>query len=67
MWPLIMLNSEGMQTWQLALSVLNGSHWTKDYGLIMLAASLTVLPILLIFLFFQKYFVLGAMGSAVKE
>jgi len=67
LWPLITLNSTTMQTWQLALSVLNGAKWEKQYGVIMLAAACATLPILLIFLFFQKQFVSGVMGSAIKE
>ena len=67
LWPLITLNSTSMQTWQLALSVLNGAKWEKQYGVIMLAAGAATLPILLIFLFFQKHFVAGVMGSSVKE
>ena len=66
-WPLITLNSTSMQTWQLALSVLNGAKWEKQYGVIMLAAGCATLPILLIFLFFQKHFVAGVMGSSIKE
>ena len=67
LWPLITLNSTSMQTWQLALSVLNGAKWEKQYGVIMLAAGCATLPILLIFLFFQKHFVAGVMGRSIKE
>ena len=47
--------------------MLDGVVWRKDYGVIMLASSIATLPILLIFLAFQKQFVAGVMSGAVKE
>jgi lactose/L-arabinose transport system permease protein len=67
MWPLIILSTSDMHTFPLALSILSGSYWRKDYGLIMLAASVAVLPIMAIFLVFQKQFIAGILGGAIKE
>jgi lactose/L-arabinose transport system permease protein len=67
MWPLIILSTSDMHTFPLALSILSGSYWRKDYGLIMLAASVAVLPIMTMFLVFQKQFIAGIMGGAIKE
>lgn len=67
MWPLIILGTKSMYNFPVALSMLDGVVWRKDYGVIMLATSLATLPILLIFLIFQKQFVAGVMGGAVKE
>lgn len=67
MWPLIILGTKEMYTFPVALSMLEGNQWRRDYGVIMLAASITTLPIMAIFLAFQKHFVAGIMGGAIKE
>lgn len=67
MWPLIILGTKSMYNFPVALSMLDGVAWRKDYGVIMLATVFAVLPILIIFLIFQKQFIAGVMGGAVKE
>ncbi len=67
MWPLIILGTKSMYNFPVALSILDGVAWRKDYGVIMLATVFAVLPILVIFLIFQKQFIAGVMGGAVKE
>lgn len=65
MWPLIILGTKDMYTFPIALASLNGLQRT-DYGMIMLGSTLATIPIMLIFLFFQKQFVSGVMGGSVK-
>lgn len=67
MWPLIILGSKTMYNFPVALAVLDGVVWHKNYGMIMLAASMATIPIMIVFLVFQKQFVAGVMGGAVKE
>ncbi len=67
MWPLIILSTKNMYNFPVALSMLDGVVWRKDYGVVMLAASIATIPIMLIFLIFQKQFVAGVMGGAIKE
>lgn len=67
MWPLIILGTKSMYNFPVALSMLSGVAWQKDYGVIMLATSAATLPIMIIFILFQKQFVAGVMGGAVKE
>ena len=67
MWPLIVLQSEEKYTLPIALAMLDGNPTNKNYAVIMLATSIATLPILIIFLLFQKQFVAGVMGGAVKE
>lgn len=67
MWPLIILGTKKMYNFPVALAMLDGVAWRKDYGVVMLATAFATLPILLIFLIFQKQFVAGIMGGAVKE
>ena len=67
MWPLIILGTKKMYTFPVALAMLNGNPWRKEMGVIMLASAIAILPIMLIFLLFQKQFIAGIMGGAVKE
>ena len=67
MWPLIILNGKKMYTFPVALAMLEGNQRSVDFGTIMLGASLTTLPIMIIFLMFQRHFIAGVMGGAVKE
>ena len=50
-----------------ALAMLDGNPTNKNYAVILLATAVATLPILIIFLIFQKQFVAGVMGGAVKE
>lgn len=67
MWPLIILGTKDMYNFPVALSMLDGVVWRKDYGVVMLAAAIATIPIMLIFIIFQKQFVAGVMGGAIKE
>ena len=66
LWPLITLNSKEMFTLPVALSSLIGLA-RIDYGQLMLGTSLSVIPILVLFLIFQKNFISGILGGSVKE
>lgn len=66
MWPLIILSSSEMYTLPVALASLDGLMY-KDYGMMMLGATISTIPILIMFLAFQKQFISGLMGGAVKE
>ncbi len=65
MWPLIILGTKDMYTFPVALASLNGLQRT-DYGMVMLGSTLATIPIMLMFLVFQKQFVSGVMGGSVK-
>lgn len=66
LWPLVVLNSEQMTTFPVALSSLVGLA-RIDYGQVMLGATISVLPMLILFLIFQRNFVSGILGGSVKE
>lgn len=66
LWPLITLNSKEMFTLPVALSSLIGLA-RIDYGQLMLGTTLSVIPILVLFLIFQKNFISGILGGSVKE
>ncbi|MFF8614155.1 carbohydrate ABC transporter permease [Streptomyces sp. NPDC015350] len=64
-WPLLMLNSEDKYTVPVALNTLTGlTH--VDYSGLMLGSLLATLPLMLLFLIFQRQFVAGLLGGAVK-
>jgi cellobiose transport system permease protein len=48
-WPLIALTNPDNVTLQVALSQLNGTHGTTDYGMVMTGALLALLPLLIVF------------------
>ena len=65
MWPLIILGTKDMYTFPVALASLSGLQRT-DYGMVMLGSTLATIPIMVMFLVFQKQFVSGVMGGSVK-
>ncbi|CDQ38011.1 MULTISPECIES: carbohydrate ABC transporter permease [Virgibacillus] len=66
LWPLIALISEEKYTLPVALATIAGQR-SIDYGQLMLGAVISILPIFLMFLFLQRYFISGIIGGAVKE
>lgn len=62
---LIMLNSQKNLTISLGIAKLQ-SEMSNDFGMIMAGAALGAVPIILIFLLFQKYFTQGITIGAVK-
>lgn len=65
LWPLVMTNSDGHKTVQLALTMFK-TETTIQWNQMMAAAVLIVLPMILLFLFAQKYFVQGIVTSGLK-
>lgn len=65
MWPLIVLSDETRYTLPVALANLAGEH-AQDTELMMAGSVITTLPVLLVFLFLQRYYVQGVMAGSVK-
>ena len=65
MWPLIVLSDQSKMTLPVALANLAGEH-VQDTELMMAGSVVTVLPVLLVFLFLQRYYVQGIMAGSVK-
>ena len=65
MWPLIVLSDETRYTLPVALAGLVGEH-VQDTELMMAGSVLTVLPVMLVFLFLQRYYIQGVMAGSVK-
>lgn len=64
-WPLLMLNTEDKYTIPVALNTMIGLS-RVDYSGLMLGSLLATLPLFILFLVFQKQFVAGLLGGAVK-
>ncbi|MBO0980648.1 carbohydrate ABC transporter permease [Microbacterium sp. SD291] len=64
-WPLLMLNTEANYTVPVALNTMIGMS-RVDYSGLMLGSLLATLPLMILFLVFQKQFVAGLLGGAVK-
>lgn len=62
---LVMLTSEGKWTLPLAIANMQG-EMSSDFGLIMAGAALASIPIIVVFIAFQKYFTQGIAMGAVK-
>lgn len=63
--PLIYLRSETKKTIQLGLKMFI-SQYSSDYGLIMAGSVLSLIPLIIVFLIFQRYFVEGVAATGIK-
>jgi lactose/L-arabinose transport system permease protein len=66
MCPLIVMTTQENYTLPVALSTLAGMN-SIDYGQLMLGTAISVIPVMIVFLFLQKHFVSGILGGSVKE
>jgi multiple sugar transport system permease protein len=65
LWPLIALTDNSMYTLPVALANLMGEH-TKDPELMMAGSVITILPVIIVFLVLQRYYIQGIMMGSVK-
>ena len=66
MWPLIVLTDRELYTLPVALANLSREH-VQDTELMMAGAVLTTLPVLIVFLVLQRFYIQGLMLGSVKE
>jgi multiple sugar transport system permease protein len=64
--PLIFTNSTEMRTLEVGLSIFKNSYGGSNWPLQMTAAVIVMFPLLLVFLFLQRYFVRGIMMGSIK-
>lgn len=64
--PLIFINSIDKQTLPVALALYQGEFFTET-TLLMAAATITIAPVILIFVVSQKYFIRGITMTGLKE
>jgi multiple sugar transport system permease protein len=63
--PYIYLTRMELKTIQIGLRMFIGQY-SQEYGLIMAASVVTLIPVLIVFLALQKYFVQGIASTGVK-
>ncbi len=66
LWPLLITSSTEMRTLPAGLALFVGQH-VVEYGVVMAGAVLTLLPLLVAFLFAQRYFIQGIAMSGIKD
>jgi multiple sugar transport system permease protein len=65
MGPLIYLNSESLKTIQLGLRMFV-MQYSANYALIMAASLISLIPVIILFLIFQRFFVEGIASTGVQ-
>ena len=65
MGPLIYLSTTSKKTLQVMLRMFN-TQYSSNYALIMAAATVALIPVLVLFVFLQRYFVEGVATSGLK-
>jgi multiple sugar transport system permease protein len=65
LWPLIVINDESKQMIQVAIASFTAMEGT-EWGRILAADTIASIPILILFLFLQRYYVQGITMSSIK-
>ena len=65
LWPMIIASKSSMRTLSNGLAIFIGNR-TDNYSLAFTAATVSMLPMLILYLFGQKYFVAGQATSGIK-
>lgn len=66
LWPLVVINDQHLKTVPLFLSSFSTENGGRLAGVTMATAGMSILPILLVFLFFQKYIIRSIALSGLK-
>lgn len=65
LWPYLVINSESKQLLSVGLTAFNGRYST-NYGGLFAATTISIIPVIIVYLIFQKRFIDGIASSAVK-
>lgn len=65
LWPYLMINDNNKFTLPIGLSLFNG-QWFVDYGSVMTGATIAVMPVVIVYIIFQKNFIEGIALSGIK-
>lgn len=66
LWPLVVINDQDMKTVPLFLSSFSSENGSRLVGVTMATAAMSILPIVLVFLFLQKYIIRSIALSGLK-
>lgn len=68
MWPLVVTNAEHLRTLPVGLAAFRSSmKEVTDWGLLMAATAVSVVPAIAVFLIGQRHFIRGLLEGAVKD
>lgn len=65
LWPYLILHSESKQLLSIGLKLFSGRYST-DYAGLFAATSLTIIPVIIMYLIFQKKFIEGVSSASIK-
>jgi len=66
LWPLIMARTPEMYTLMVALNSMPSIKFATPWGAVMAACTIAVVPLIIVFVIFQKQFITGATMGAIK-
>jgi ABC-type glycerol-3-phosphate transport system permease component len=66
LWPLVITTTDDMRTLTVGVASLQGQFVT-NWGVISAAALMTMVPIIVVFLIFQRWFVQASLAGALKQ
>ncbi|MFT8639360.1 carbohydrate ABC transporter permease [Bifidobacterium sp.] len=66
LWPLVASQTDNMYTLPVALSLYSTGQNATNYSLLLAGAVLVIAPILLLFVFLQRYFIQGVAMTGIK-
>jgi multiple sugar transport system permease protein len=59
LWPLVVTSQVEQRTLPVGLSILNGTYGTQERGLVLAGAVFSTLPVLIVYLLFQRWIIRG--------
>jgi multiple sugar transport system permease protein len=65
LWPLLILNARDLQTLPVGLATIQGQY-TFDYGKLMAGAVVTAVPVLILYIFLQRYIIQNVAMTGLK-
>lgn len=66
LWPLVVINDQALKTVPLFLSSFSSENGSRLVGVTMATAAMSILPIVIVFLFLQKYIIRSIALSGLK-
>lgn len=66
LWPLVVAQSPDVYTAPVGLAIASQAPNRTDYGILLAGAIVVLLPVLILFLFLQRYFIRGAATTGLK-
>lgn len=66
LWPLVVAQSQGTYTLPVGLAVASQASNITAYGILLAGAIVVLLPVLILFLFLQRYFIQGIAATGLK-